>query len=216
MLDSMERFWSQVATILPGILAAVVLLIVGWLLARVVRKGVIRLLKLLRLDIAAEKTGIEDFLLQGGVRYTAVTLIANFLYWVVLLTFMLAVLDSLGLQAASDFFAKTALFIPQIFGALVILLFGTLFAKFLGGLVSTYLQNVGVGGATVVGTVAQWALLLFVVSIALEQLSIGVQIVLAAFQIAFGAFCLALAIAFGIGGRDLAAHLLDKLWKRQQ
>ena len=213
-LDSIRSFWLQFTDMLPRVAAAFVLLTVGWLIARLIRKATIRALKLLRIDLLAEKTGVEDFLLQGGVRYTTVTLIANMLYWFILFTFVLAVLSSMGLTTAADLFSKMLLYIPNVIVALLLLVFGTVFAKFIQGVSFTYLNNIGISGAQIMSTIAQWAILLFVISAALEQLSIGGQILVSAFQIAFGALCLALALAFGLGGREWAAHILEKMWKK--
>jgi len=214
VVDSLRSFWMELSASLPRILGAVLLLIVGWILARIVRKATVKLLKLLRLDVVAEKAGIEDFLLRGGVRYTAVTIVASLLYWFILFTVMLAVLNSLGLDAAAELFNKVILYIPNVIVAVLVLIFGALFAKFVQGVSYTYLNNIGLGGAQVMSSVAQYAILVFVASIALEQLAIGGQILVSAFQIAFGALCLALALAFGLGGREWAAHILEKIWKK--
>ena len=213
-LDSMKSFWWEVSAALPALLAATVLLLIGWVVARLLRRGVVRLLRLLRIDLLAEKTGIEDFLLQGGVRYTAITLLANLVYWMIMFTVILAALNSLGLQNASALFNKIILYMPNVIVAMLVLMFGAFIAKIVRAITFTYLSNIGISGADVIGHIAQWAILLFVVSIALEQLSLGGQILVSAFQIGFGAVCLALAIAFGLGGRDLAAHLLSKIWKQ--
>jgi hypothetical protein len=213
-LESMKSFWIDAGAAFPALFAATVLLLVGWIAARLVRRGVQRLLRLLRVDDLAEKAGIEDFLLQGGVRYTTVTLLANLVYWLVMFTVILAALNSLGLQNASVLFNKIILFMPNVIVAVLVLMFGAFIAKIARAITFTYLSNVGISGADVIGHIAQWAILLFVVSVALEQLSIGGQILVSAFQIGFGAFCLALAIAFGLGGKDWAAHVLSKIWKQ--
>ncbi|HZY09894.1 MAG TPA: hypothetical protein VFF29_01965 [Bacteroidota bacterium] len=212
--DFFRQFWIQLSTFLPQLLASFLLLILGWLVAKLLRKGTIKLLKFLRFDDLAERSGIEDFLLQGGVRYTAVTILANLIYWFIVLTVFLAVLNSLGLQSATELFNKIILYIPQVIAAILILMFGTLFSKFIRGIVFTYLSNIGISGAELLSTATQWAILIFAISLSFEQLSIGGQILVSAFQIAFGALCLALALAFGLGGREWAAHLLDKMWKK--
>jgi hypothetical protein len=213
-VDSIQSFWLQFIEVLPKVAAAFILLTIGWLVARLIRKATIRALKLIRVDILAEKAGVEDFLLQGGVRYTTVTLIANMLYWFILFTFVLAILSSMGLTTAAELFSKMLLYVPNVLVALLLLMFGTVFAKFIQGVTFTYLNNIGISGAEIMSTIAQWAVLLFVISAALEQLSIGGQILVSAFQIAFGALCLALALAFGLGGREWAAHILERMWKK--
>jgi len=128
-------------------------------------------------------------------------------------TIILAALDSLGLQNAALLFNKIILFMPNVVVALLVLMFGAFVAKIVRAITFTYLSNVGISGADVIGHIAQWAILLFVASVALEQLSIGGQILVSAFQIGFGAFCLALAIAFGLGGKEWAADILSRIRK---
>jgi hypothetical protein len=214
ILESLRVFWTELAAFLPRLLAALALLAVGWVVARLVRRATIRFLKLVRLDAVAERAGIEDFLVQGGVRYTAVTILAQLVYWLLLFTVLLATLNVLGLGVAAELFNRVVLYIPNVLAAVLVLLFGSLLGRFLGGALYTYLNNTGVSGARFLSTLAQWAVLVFVGFIALEQLRIGGQILVSAFQIAFGAFCLALALAFGLGGRRWAAQLLERMWGR--
>jgi hypothetical protein len=214
ILESLKSFWAQFVFLLPKVLGSLVLVVLGWLLAKAFRKGTMKILKLLRVDEMAERSGIEDFLLQGGVRYTTVTLIGNLVYWLVLFTSILALLNMLGMQVAAELFNRIIFYIPNVIVAMIVLIFGTLFAKVIQGITFTYLNNVGISGAQMMGSIAQYAVLIFVVSLALEQLSIGGLLLISAFQIAFGALCLALALAFGLGGREWAAHVLEKLWKK--
>ncbi|MEO8167913.1 MAG: hypothetical protein ABI623_06680, partial [bacterium] len=215
-VESLRVFWDQFVHFIPQILVAALLLILGWLVAKILRKAMIRVLRLLRVDVAAEKAGIEDFLIQGDVKYTTITIVANLIYWFVIFAVSLAVLNSLGLAAAADLFNRIILYIPNVIVAVLVLIFGTLFAKLVRGVTFTYLSNIGIAGAEFVSQVAQWALLLFVVSVALEQLAIGGQILVSAFQIAFGALCLALALAFGLGGKEWAARILEKIRKTER
>lgn len=213
-LDSLETFWLNLSVFLPHIVGSFLLLTLGWLVAKLLRKLAVKFLKFVRLDVAAEKSGIDDFLVKGGVPYTTTTIVANLIYWFILFTVMLALLNSLGLQSAADLFNRIILYIPNVIVAVLVLMFGALFARFVKGVAFTYLSNIGITGAEVMSTIAQWAILVFVFSVALEQLAIGGQILVSAFQIAFGALCLALALAFGLGGREWAAHILEKLWRK--
>ncbi len=213
-LDSLETFWRNLSGFLPQIVGSFVLLILGWLVAKLLRKVALKFLKFVRLDVAAEKSGVDDFLVKGGVPYTTTTIVANLIYWFILFTVMLALLNSLGLQSAAELFNRIILYIPNVIVAVLVLMFGALFARFVKGVAFTYLSNIGITGAEVMSSIAQWAILVFVFSVALEQLAIGGQILVSAFQIAFGALCLALALAFGLGGKEWAAHILEKLWKK--
>jgi len=212
--ESLETFGRDLATVVPRIVAVLVLVVAGWVVARLARRFTVRALRLARIDVAAEKAGIEDFLVQGGVRMTAVTIVGNLAYWLINLVVLLAALSALGINTAGELFNRMVLFIPNVIAAVVVLIFGALLAQFVGALVFTYLSNLGVAGAGAISAIARWAVIVFVLAISLEQLRIGGQILVSAFQIAFGAFCLALALAFGLGGREWAARLLDSFFRK--
>ncbi len=214
LTDSFQSLGSDLLAFLPRLLAALLLLVLGWLLARGVRRLTIRALRFAHLDEAAEKAGFDDFLVQGGVRYTTVTLVANAVYWLLTLGVTLAVLSSLGLHTASELFARLVQYIPNVVATVIVLIFGSLFAQFVQTATFTYLSNLGVTSARAISGIARAALIVFIVSISLEQLSIGGQVLVSAFQIAFGALCFALALAFGLGGRDVAARILDNWLKK--
>ncbi len=214
ILDSLREFWMQLSSFLPQLIGALVILIVGWLIAKIVRNVAERFLKMIKIDTAAEKAGIEDFLKQGGVQFSTVGLIANIFYWFIMFTVILAVLNSLNLRVAAELFNKIILYLPNVFVAVIVLVFGTMFARFIRGAIATYLKNVGMEGVELMSSIAMYAVIVFVSTLALEQLAIGGEILVSAFQIAFGALCLGLALAFGLGGRDWAARILEKTWKK--
>jgi len=214
LVDTLKAFGNDLLAIVPRLVAALVLVIAGWVAARLLRRLTIRTLRLARFDVAAEKAGIEDFLVQGGVRMTAVSIVGHLVYWAVNTVVLLAALSALGVDTAGQLFNRMVLFVPNVIAAVVVLIFGALLAQFIGTLVFTYLSNVEVSGASAIAAIARWAVIVFVLAVSLEQLKIGGQILVSAFQIAFGAFCLALALAFGIGGREWAARVLDSFFKK--
>ena len=214
LLASIERQWSAFTTALPEILLAVILLFAGWLFAKIVRRLAIRFLRAIRFDVLAERAGIEDFLLQGGVKYTTVTLLGATFYWMILLGIFVVLLDSLGVPAAGELFARMVNYLPNVLLAVGILVFGSLLARILGGVVYTYLNNIGSSAAEPVGAVARFAVLAFVLFMAAEQLAIQSQVLVSAFQIAFAALCFALALAFGLGGREWAAAVMNRYIRR--
>lgn len=211
---ALEWYWNAALATLPRVGGALLLLVAGWVVAKLARRLAIRLLRFLKVDVLAEQAGMEDVLMRGDVQYTTVTILANVLYWFVLFASTLAALNVLGLRAADDLFQRIVLYVPNVFVALVVLIFGTVFARVVKVASFTYLSNVGVDGAELLSALAQIAVVIFVVSVALEQLAIGVQVLVSAFQIVFGAVCLAFALAFGLGGRHVAAQILERLTKR--
>ncbi|MBI1283559.1 MAG: hypothetical protein GC183_04380 [Thiobacillus sp.] len=211
---SLTSFWTQLAGFVPQLLAALVLLFVGWLFANLIRTGVMKLLDLLHFDSLAEKTGIEAFLKQGNLDISLSRMLARLAYWVVIFIVIVTVSNSLGLQMVAELFNKVVFYIPNIIVAILVLVFGVLVARFINRMVFAYLNNMGVQGALTISTLSEYATIIFVVFVALEQLQIGTNLLTAAFQIGFGAIGLAFALAFGLGGREWAAGVIRKLTEK--
>ena len=123
---------------------------------------------------------------------------------------LIASLDAMGLPIVSDILNAIFLYIPNVVAAIVVLILGVLFANLLSAVVQTAASNAGLSNAEGLSKAARSAVIFFSVSVALIQLGIGEEIIAAAFIIAFGATSLALALAFGIGGRDIAGEYLKK------
>ncbi len=214
MIESFRAFWSRFLSFVPKLALGILLFLGGWLLAKLVRAAIIAILKFLRVDAAAEKAGMEDFLLRGGVQYSPVVIVANICYWLLILALTFAVVTSLGIGDAEDLFNRMLNYIPVVVTAVLVLIFGSLFAGFVRETVSTYLSNAGMTGTELISSVVQWIIMVIVVFTALDQLSIGGQVLIVAFELAFGGLCLALAIAFGLAGKDWAAQVLEKIRRR--
>ncbi len=212
---SLTSFWTQLARFVPQLLAALLLLFVGWILANLARTGVVKLLDLLRFNSLAEKTGIEAFLKQGHLNISLGRIIANLVYWVIIFIVIVTVANSLGLHMVAELFNKIVLYIPNLIVAILVLVFGILMARLINRLVFAYLNNIGVQGALTISTLSEYALIIFVVFVALEQLNIGTTLLTAAFQIGFGAIGLALALAFGLGGREWAAGVIKRMTEKE-
>ena len=212
---SFNAIIGQLADFLPKLLVALVLLFFGWIIAKLVRGGVRRLLALAHFDQLAEKTGVEEFLKHGDMHITLAGIISEVSYWLVLLIVLVTVSSSLGLTAVADLFNRVALYLPNIIVAVLIIIFGTLLARFINRMVFAWLRNLGVDGALTISTIAEYGVQVFAVFVALEQLAIGTQLLTTAFAILFGAICLALALAFGLGGREWAARAIER-WSNSQ
>lgn len=214
LLSSLQRTADLALAYLPALLLALVMLTLGWLIAKLVQRLMVRVLRKVRLDEAAERAGIDDFLVQGGVRFTTVTLLAAAVYWTILLGVFVAVLEGLGVTAAGELLRRMFNYLPRLLLAIGILVFGTLFSRVTGAVVYTYLSNLGSDAAAPIAAVARYAVLVFAIFMAAEQLAVQSTILVSAFQIAFGALCLALALAFGLGGRDWAANVIARYTRR--
>jgi hypothetical protein len=214
LLASLRRSWGEIVAMLPDLALAVLLLIAGWLLAKLARRLAIRVLRALRVDEFAEKAGVDDFLVQGGVPVTTATLIGGTIYWVILAGVFVTLLEALGVRSAGALAERVALFVPNLVLAAGILVFGALVARVIGGFTFSYLSNIGSPAAEPVGALARYAMLVFVLFMAAEQLAIRSEVLVSAFQIAFASVCLAAALAFGLGGREWAAQVIARYTRK--
>ncbi len=210
IVGSMKPLMWEIVSFLPRLVFAFIVLIVGWLLAKLIRHIIIKFLRLVRMDDAAEHIGVDSFLLQGGVRYTAVTLVAEIIYWFLIFCIMLFALKLLGMAEAGTVFLQVIYYVPKVLIAMVILLFGLLLARFIYAVMFAYLDNIGMQSAHVVSVIGQYAVVAFVIYLALQQLSIPADVLEDAFRIGLGALGLAVAIALGLGGKEIAKSLLGK------
>ena len=215
-IESSQQFLNEIAVALPKIVGALLILLIGWIIAKLLKKGFVRLLKLVRLNYLTEKSGIEKFLLEGGIKFTAIDLIGSLLYWLVMLIVILASLNSLELTSAKDLFNEIILFIPNIIVALIILLLGFYIAKFVSSVLSVSLKNMKDKSANLIRNLAYYAIVVFTVFLVLGQLKIAQEIITNGFILVFGAICLAFGLAFGLGGKDYAADLLKKLKEKEK
>lgn len=204
-LASLQTFWSEIATFVPKLLAALILLFIGWLLARLLRSGLQRLLKAFDFDNLAQKSGLEALANSGGVALSLSGLIGGLVYWLVILVVAVSVTNSLGLTTVAELLNRVVLYLPNVLVAILVMLFGTLLARFVNRLMFTWLNGIKAPNSLFMSTAAEYMVQIFAFFLALDQLDIGTQLVTAAFSIAFGGLVLALALAFGLGGRDWAA-----------
>jgi small-conductance mechanosensitive channel len=200
---SLTSFWTQLASFVPQLLGAIVALLLGWMLAKLARTGVMRLLKMLKFDRATEKSGLEAFMKHADLDLSVASVIGNLIYWLIILVMIVTVANSLGLHMVADLFNKVVLYIPNVIVAILVLVFGTILARFI--------NRLEFDGALTVSTFSEYAMMVFVFFIAMEQLQIANELLTAAFIIAFGAVGLAFAIAFGLGAKDWASKVIERL-----
>ena len=204
VLEPGRAFVARVAAFLPSLFAALLVFLVGWLLAKAVRLLVFRFLLAVRFDVASEKAGIDDILVRAELRQSPAELVALLAQWLVLLIGLMTAVNTLGLSSVSDLLNHVLLYIPKVIAAVVVLILGLFFANVLAGVVRAAAANAGMGEADVLGALARYAIVSFTVAVTLEELGIGAELVRSAFVILFGAVALGLALAFGLGCKDLA------------
>jgi hypothetical protein len=208
-MASINQFWLQLVNFVPKLLAVIVILFVGWLVAKLVRAALKRLLILTQFDKFAQKSGLEAFMNSGNYNLTLSGIISQVVYWLVILLFVITGANALELPAVAQLLQQLASYLPHIIVAILVVVFGTLFARFMNRLVFAWLHSIKFQHALTVSTSTEYGIQIFSVFVALEQLGIGMQLIYSLFVIVFGAFFLALAIAFGLGGKDWAARVIE-------
>ncbi|HET7670010.1 MAG TPA: hypothetical protein VFK84_06365 [Burkholderiales bacterium] len=216
MLEPARVFLARAADFLPRLALALVVLIAGWLVAKMVRFAIGRGLRAVNFHVVTERAGIDGFLRDGGIQMDATDLVASLFYWVVILAALLIGFNLLGLEYITDLLSRVLLFVPKVLVAMLILAFGAYFARFVGNAITAYFRNVHLQDADLLGNLARWAILAFVVLIALDQVNVGGDIIRQTFLIILAGVVFALALAFGLGGREWAAEFLERWWPRKK
>jgi hypothetical protein len=215
MLEPLRGLLYQVGAFLPRLLLALVILLLGWLVAKAARYALDKALRAMNLHVVAEKSGVDRFLREGGGTMDTVSILSALVYWLIILIALMIGFNSLNLEYVTELISRVLLFLPRVIIAVLLLAFGAYFARFVAAAVTTYFSNAGTGDARLLGRFALYAIMTFVVLIAFEQLGLG-DVVRQTFLIIVAAVALGLAIAFGLGGRDRAAKLIDRWFSSRE
>jgi len=215
MLEPVRVFLAHVGDFLPRLALAAAVVIGGWMLAKLARIAVDKGLRTVNFNVITERSGMDGFLAQGGVRTDTTGIFALVVYWLVVLATLIIAFNGLGLTYITELLGQVVLFVPKVIVALLILAFGAYFARFIGTTVVTYCHNVSIQDADFLGKVAQYAIMTFVALIALDQVNVGGEIVRQSFLIILAGAVLALALAFGLGGQRWAAEHIAR-WLPQK
>jgi hypothetical protein len=216
LLEPLRVFLRQLGDLLPRLLLAMLILIIGWLIAKAVRFAIVKGLRAVNFHVVTERAGLDGFLKNGGIESDTTDILGALVYWLVILGALVIGFYTLGLSYVTDLLGRIILFVPKVMVALLILAFGAYFARFIGNAITAYCRNVHIQDADLLGRLAQYAIVTFVVLIALDQVNIGGDIVRQSFLIVLAGLVFALALAFGIGGKDWAAELLERWWPRRR
>lgn len=216
MLEPAREILLQIAAFLPKLALAIGVLIAGWLLAKFARFAVVKALRAVNFNVLTERAGLDSFLSQGGIQTDTTGIFGMLVYWLMILAALIIGFNGMGLTFIPGLLGEVVRFVPKVAVALLILAFGAYFARFIGNAVLAYCRNISIQDAEVLGKLAQYAVMTFVVLIALDQVNVGGDIVRESFLIILAGVVFALALAFGLGGKDAAAELIDRWWPREK
>jgi small-conductance mechanosensitive channel len=208
LLQPLQNALSTFLSFLPQLVGAIVILIIGYIVAKVLQAVVGRVLQAIGFDGWMEKGGIKQFFDRAQTNYTPATIIGMLVFWFVFIIALTMAADALGIPQVSAVLGQLIAFIPNIIAAILILILAALLANFVSGIVR------GATGSNVLASVAQYAIIVYAAFAALTQLGIAVQLTAPTFLILLGGVALAAALAFGIGGREVAGEIIQKAYDR--
>ncbi|MCP4417089.1 MAG: mechanosensitive ion channel [Chloroflexi bacterium] len=201
---------------IPRLATALIILLAGWLLAKFISTIVQRIGEKLRLETLLERTGIQAGLEKAQISSSGTKLLGTLLYWIIFLNFILIALESLGLNAAVEPLRNLIAFLPRLLAALATLTAGVLLAQFLGKAAQAAMSSMGVEFHQEVGQGVNVLLIIMIVIVVLEQLGINASIMTNIFTNVITIIVAGLALAFGLGGRDVARGVLAGYYAREQ
>jgi len=210
--QSLMGLWYGFITFVPGLLGAIILFIVGWAVGSIVGKAITQLVAVLKVDKLFESAGAKDFMGRAGLKLNISGFIGGLVKWFVIVVFLMAALQIIGLTQVNDFLREAVLYyLPKVVIASLVLVIATVLADAMKKLVSASAQAANIRSANMLGSITLYAIWIFAFIIALSELGIATAFM----QILFTGFVAALAIglglAFGLGGKDAASRAIGKI-----
>ncbi len=206
---------NTVAVYLPFLFGAMIILLIGWIAAKVLSSLVQKGLDRLKFNEFCAHIGFAEILNKGGLNLSPSALFASFVYWILIIVVMATTMQAIGLEVAVKLLEKVTGYVPNVIAAVFVMIVGLFLANLVTGLVKAAANNANIARAELLASIAKGGILLFTAVSALEQLNIATFFVTTTFQIFFAAICFALALSFGLGGKDLAARILWDFYNQQ-
>ncbi|MEK1942576.1 MAG: mechanosensitive ion channel domain-containing protein [Pseudomonas sp.] len=213
--EAMAALWTKVAVFIPNLFVALILVLLGFVVAKLLDTLLSKLLGKVGLDRLMAGTGLTKLIGRAGIQVPVSALIGKIVYWFVLLVFLVSAAESLGLQRVSATLDVLALYLPKVFGAALVLVIGILLAQLVSGLVRSAADGVGLDYANGLARVAQGLVIILSISVAIGQLEVKTDLLNNVIAIVLISVGLAVALALGLGSRDIAAQILAGIYVRE-
>jgi hypothetical protein len=211
IVTSFQTAWDTVIRFLPSFLAALIVLIVGLLIASVLKALFEKIINALKIDSLLKKLGLEAIVSRTGYQLNSGRFVGALIYWFIVVIVVLAVSDVLGLWGLSTFLNEVLIYFPNIIVAVLIMLAALVVANFLRGLVRASVASAKLHASKFLGALTWWSVVIFGFLAALLQLGVATAIIQTVVMGFIAMLALAGGIAFGLGGKDYATYLVGKL-----
>ncbi len=216
LVNALNQMWMRVITYVPNLLGAAVVLVVGLIVASGLATLAEKFTSLLKIDPLLARLGVNKYFDRAGLRLNSAGFVGRLVYWFLVIAFLLAASDILGLNAFSQFLSDVLLYIPNIAVAVLIMLAAVVVGNFLRGVVRSAVSGAKLHGSQFLGSLTWWSVVVFGLFTALLQLGIAIQLLQTLITGFIAMTALAGGIAFGLGGKDYANELLGKLKRETQ
>ena len=211
-LERLQSSFAQFAEFVPALFGALIILFAGYLLAKLIEQGTERLLHRIRLNQALERGGVMDAVERGASHFNPTKVIGKTLFWIMMFAVIMVAATALGMESLTAVFTELVGYLPSLMSAIVILIVGIVLGRFTGGLI---MASAGaVQGAPTLARIGRVGVVMLASFMALQELGVGTELVTTAFAILFGAVAFGLALAFGLGNRELAGQITRQWYER--
>ncbi len=211
VVSSLQNLWLGVFQFIPNLIGALVVLIVGLVVAVGLGTLVEKVFDAIRLDSFLSRLGLAPYFERAGLKLRASHFLGRLVYWFVVVAFLLATSDILGLFALSSFLRDVLAYLPNVIAAVLIMLAAVVIGNLAKRVVSASVLSARLHAAHFLGTLTWWSIVIFGLLTALVQLNIATSIINSVITGVIAMFAIAGGLAFGLGGRDYASHLIGKL-----
>lgn len=207
---SLKNVWIGVASFLPNLIIALIIFAIGWVLASLIEKLVESLFKTLKVDAALKTAGLEDVVKRAGHNLNSGLFVGALVKWFVIVVFLIASFDVLGLTQVNVFLRDVVGYLPQVIIAVLILMVAVVIANAMQKIVVASAKAASVKSAELLGRITKWSIWIFAVLTALFNLGIAPALVQTIVMAVFAGAALAIGLAFGLGGKDAAQKMVEK------
>ena len=208
---SFQDLWFGLGGILPKIIAAFVVFVIGWIIAALIGKLVTKIIQALKIDNALSATEVERVINRAGFTLNIARFLGGLVEWFIIVVAFVAAFDILGLFAVNQFLLSVLAYIPNIIVAVVILVIAAVVGEVMQKIVRGSAAAAGMKGATLAGSVTKWAIWIFAILSALLQLQIATPFLETLFTGVVVALALAFGLSFGLGGQQAASEVISKV-----
>ncbi|MFA6315403.1 MAG: hypothetical protein WC648_03510 [Candidatus Paceibacterota bacterium] len=208
--QSLQGVWFGVASFVPNLIIALIILAIGWVLAALIEKLVESIFRALKVDAALKTAGVEEVVKKAGHNLNSGMFVGAIVKWFVIIVFLMASFDVIGLNQVNQFLQQVVQYLPQVIVAVLILMVAVVVGNVMHRLVVASSRAANIKSAELLGRITKWAIWIFALLTALFNLGIAPALIQTVVMAVFAGAALAIGLAFGLGGKDFAQKLIEK------